>query len=143
MMMFGKHQSPSKAYKTVGYETEIDAADPHRLIVMLFDGALMAVSSAALHMEHNEIPEKGAAISQAISIIGDGLRASLDTQAGGDLAEKLAALYDYMCDRLLQANIHNSKATLDEVAGLLGELKGAWVEIGDKPAAHPAKQAVA
>ncbi len=138
--MFGRHQSPSKAYKSVGYETEIDGANPHRLILMLFDGALMAVASAKRHMEHGEIPEKGAAVSQAITIIGDGLRASLDVQAGGELAEKLGALYDYMCDRLFYANVNNSTATLEEVSGLLGEIKGAWAEIGDNPAVHPAKQ---
>ena len=141
--MFGKHQSPSKAYKSIGYETEIGTANPHKLILMLLDGALMAIASANRHMEHGEIPEKGAAISQAITIIGDGLRASLDVQAGGDLAEKLGALYDYMCDRLFYANLNNSAATLDEVSGLLGEIKSAWVEIGDKPAVHPAKQAAA
>ena len=138
--MFGKHQSPSKAYKNVGYETEIGTANPHRLIMMLFDGALMAVASATRHMEQGEIPQKGAAVSQAITIIGDGLRASLDVEAGGELAEKLGALYDYMCDRLFYANLNNSTATLDEVSGLLSEIKGAWAEIGDKPAVHPAKQ---
>ena len=141
--MFGRHQTPSKAYKSVGYETEIDTANPHKLILMLLDGALMAIASANRHMEHGEIPEKGAAISQAITIIGNGLRASLDVQAGGDLAEKLGALYDYMGDRLLYANLHNSQAALDEVSGLLGEIKGAWAEIGDKPAVHSAKQATA
>ena len=141
--MFGKHQSPAKAYTSVGYETEIDTANPHRLILMLFDGALLAIASASRHMQHGEIPEKGAAISQAITIIGDGLYASLDAQAGGELAEKLGALYDYMCTRLLYANIHNSRAALDEVSGLLGEIKGAWVEIGDKPAAPSSTQAAA
>ena len=141
--MFGKHQSPAKTYSRISYETEIEGADPHRLILMLFDGALMAIASASLHMQHGEIPEKGAAISQAITIIGNGLRASLDTQAGGDLSEKLGALYDYMCDRLLYANINNNRAVLDEVSGLLAEIKSAWAEIGDNPAVHPAKQAVA
>jgi len=141
--MFGKHQSPSKAYTNVGYETDIDAANPHKLILMLLDGALMAIASASRHMQHGEIPQKGAAISQAITIIGDGLRASLDVQAGGDLAEKLGALYDYMGDRLLYANVNNSTAALEEVSGLLGEIKGAWAEIGDNPAVHPSKQASA
>ena len=141
--MFGKHQSPSKAYKSVGYETEVDAANPHKLILMLFDGALMAIASAKRHMQQGEIPEKGAAISQAISIIGDGLHASLDVQAGGELAEKLAALYMYMGNRLVFANVDNSEAILDEVAGLLGEIKGAWAEISDNPAVHPAKQTAA
>ena len=141
--MFGRHLTPSNAYKNVAYETEIDAANPHRLIQMLFDGALMTIATAHRHMSQGEIPEKGAAISQAITIIGDGLCASLDVQAGGDLAEKLAALYDYMCSRLFYANVHNSLATLDEVSGLLSEIKSAWVEIGDKPAAPSATQAAA
>ena len=65
-----------------------------------------------------------------IEIINDGLKLSLDYEAGGDLAQKLAALYDYMTSRLLYANLHSSRPALDEVAGLLRDIKGAWESIG-------------
>ena len=75
---------------------------------------------------------KGSAISKAISIIDNGLRASLDKEAGGEIAANLDALYDYMSRRLLHANLKNDVTIIDEVHGLLADLRGAWVEIGDK-----------
>lgn len=131
--MFAVMHNPKAAYQKVGIETGVDAADPHKLVLMLFDGAMLAVSGASLHMQRNEIAKKGEAVSKAINIIANGLKASLDTQAGGELAERLAALYDYMCARLLHANMNNQPAVLDEVSHLLAELKGAWEQIGSKP----------
>lgn len=123
-------RSPTAAYASVGVETGVGTADPHKLILMLFDGALMAVSTARLHMESGNIAAKGQAISQAINIIANGLKASLDVEAGGELAERLGSLYDYMTTRLLHANIHNQVPPLDEVKNLLGELQDAWQQIG-------------
>lgn len=133
--MFAYANSAASAYAKVGVETGVETADPHQLVVMLFDGALLAIATARFNMEQNSIAAKGKAISHAISIIGNGLRASLDMSAGGELAQNLAALYDYMTSRLLDANVHNSPAVLDEVAGLLAGLKDAWVQIGEKPSA--------
>lgn len=123
------------AYSRVGIETGIAGASPHRLIAMLFDGALVAIAIARGHMTRNEIAPKGEAISKAIAIIDQGLKASLDEEVGGDLAKKLKALYEYMSNRLLMANIRNDVAGLDEVTRLLGELKGAWEQIGLQPQA--------
>lgn len=142
--MFGAAmRNPSQAYTSVGVETGVMAADPYKLILMLFDGALVAVASARAHMEQNNIAEKGQAVTRAIDIIANGLKASLDVQGGGELAERLGALYDYMCARLLYANVHNNQAALAEVAGLLGEIRGAWEEIADDPAALSANKAAA
>ena len=127
-------RNPANAYASVGMETGVSSADPHKLIVMLFDGALLSVSTARNRMEAGDIPAKGQAISQAINIIVNGLRASLDVESGGDLAEKLGALYDYMVARLLHANMHNQIPPLNEVSTLLGELKDAWEQIGNLPA---------
>jgi len=123
------HRSPAAAYAQVGVEVVFDGADPHRLILMLFDGAMLCVAKAQVHMEQGQIAEKGQNISQAINIIANGLRVSLDMEAGGDLAEKLASLYDYMVVRLLHANMHNQLPPLAEVSKLLAELKEAWEQI--------------
>lgn len=128
--MFGGFQSRAAAYAKVGVETGVSTADPHKLILMLFDGALLQVRSAGIAMQSKDIPGKGMAISKAIEIIVNGLKVSLDISAGGELAERLAALYDYMGERLLYANLHNSQPALDEVAGLLATLREAWAEIG-------------
>ena len=134
---------PTEAYAKVGIETGVLSANPHKLILMLFDGALMAVGSAERQMREHQIAEKGMSISKAIDIISNGLEASLDMNAGGELAERLAALYDYMCARLLHANIHNDPGALNEVAGLLNEIRSAWQEIADDPAVLSANKAVA
>ena len=137
--MFGSSQKGAGAYAKVGLETGVVAASPHKLIVMLFDGALAAVRAAVVHMAARDIEKKGAAISKAIEIVQNGLRASLDKKAGGQIADSLDALYAYMGERLVQANLTNDSAKLEEVIALLADLKGAWEAIGDK--AGPAAQA--
>ena len=127
--MFGSFARRASAYAQVGVETGVSTADPHQLIVMLFDGAILAISKAAAAMEAGDIPGKGATISKAIEIIANGLNASLDMNAGGELAVRLSALYEYMNERLLYANLHNNRAALDEVSGLLQGLREAWISI--------------
>lgn len=134
--MFSSFSNSAKAYSKVSIETDVHAADPHKLILMLFDGALLAIATATMHMQQKNIPEKGMAISQAINIITNGLKASLDLEAGGELAERLCSLYDYMCTKLLYANLKNNQADLDEVSRLLHEIKGAWEGIANDPAVH-------
>ncbi|GKS68296.1 flagellar protein FliS [Nitrosomonas sp. PY1] len=119
------------AYQRVGVETGVESADPHKLILMLFEGAQEALARAKKHMKHNEIAEKGQMLSKAIMIIDHGLKASLDMNVGGDLAIKLHALYEYMANQLLIANIQNNFETVDEVSKLLFELYDAWRQIGN------------
>lgn len=127
--MFGMSQNPTAAYRQVGNDIAAETADPHRLIMMLFEGAQTAIVVARAQMEQKHMPEKGAAISKAIDIITNGLLASLDTKEGGELAERLAALYEYISLRLLWANLKNDTAALDESARLLDELQSAWAQI--------------
>lgn len=127
--MFAR-QSGALAYKNVGVENGVSSADPHRLTLMLFEGALVSTNSARIHLENGDVPLKGSAISKAIEIITNGLKVSLDFEVGGELAQRLGSLYDYMCTRLLHANVRNDVAALAEVATLLRELKEAWEQIG-------------
>jgi flagellar protein FliS len=129
------------SYAKVGVETGVLAASPHKLIVMLFDGAVVALRTAALQMASGNVPEKGKAISKAIDIIDNGLRASLNKEAGGQIAENLDSLYEYMSARLLTANLKNDSAILDEVQGLLVELRDAWNAISAQPLAAADPQA--
>lgn len=135
--MFGSPQSHgANAYAKVGIETGVIAASPHKLIVMLYDGAIVALSNAAQHLKNGDFAAKGHSISKAIAIIENGLRASLDKKAGGEIAVSLDALYEYMNSRLLQANLKNEVEGLQEVQGLLRDLKSAWEAISpdSKPA---------
>ena len=130
--MFGTMKRGVNAYANVGLETGVASASPHKLIVMLYDGALVALLSAKTNLAANNIAAKGTAISKAITIIDNGLRASLDKEAGGEIAANLDALYDYMSRRLLHANLKNDVPAIDEVHRLLADLREAWVAIGDK-----------
>lgn len=128
--MYSSSRCGANAYARVGLETGILAASPHKLITMLFQGAHLALSSALQHMKSGQVSAKGEAISKAIAIINSGLQASLDTDGGGELAQQLNALYEYMNRRLLQANLHNEPRYIEEVVHLLGELSEAWATIG-------------
>ena len=127
--MFGTFNKPIAAYRDVGVTSSVSTADPHQLIMLLFDGAQAALAIAKGAMTQNAIADKGNAISKAIDIIDNGLKACLDLERGQDLAERLYALYDYMVNRLLVANLKNDLAALEEVMRLLGEIQSAWAEI--------------
>jgi flagellar protein FliS len=122
------------AYARVGVETGVECASAHQLITMLFDAAKAAIEMARLHMARRDIGAKGNAISRAINIVDNGLKASLDPESGGaagaGLAADLAALYDYINQRLMYANLRNDPALLEEAARLLESVASAWRDIG-------------
>ncbi|CAG2133660.1 flagellar export chaperone FliS [Cupriavidus plantarum] len=127
------------AYAQVGVQTGVMSASPHKLIVMLYDGARSAIARAKFHLENGELEARGNAISKAINIIDNGLRAVLDHEAGGEISANLESLYEYMTRRLLLANLRNDASLLDEVDALLENLASAWAAIGD-PAASESQQ---
>ena len=132
-------KSALREYRDVGASTRVMSADPHTLILMLMDGALDAMAAAKGHVQRGAIEDKGRSLARAIAII-DGLRASLDRSASPDLSDNLDDLYDYMSRRLLEANIKNEPEILDEVRGLLADLRDTWNQIGNAGAAPaPAK----
>jgi flagellar secretion chaperone FliS len=116
------------AYSSASAHGGVSAADPHRLIVMLMDGALERISTARGCITRGDKVEKARLLNRAVSIIGE-LRNSLDLQGGGQLAANLGELYDYMGRRLLKATSENRIEMLDEVSNLLHEIRGAWVAI--------------
>jgi flagellar protein FliS len=112
-------------YKEVHVQSSVMDATPHRLIQMLMEGALEKIALAKGNILRKETAKKGENIGKAITIVG-GLQASLNTDVGGDLAESLSNLYDYMSRRLIIANIQSDEAILDEVADLILEIKAGW-----------------
>ncbi|MBI3344678.1 MAG: flagellar export chaperone FliS [Gammaproteobacteria bacterium] len=128
-MSYSRPNSALNQYSEVKARSSVAYASPHRLIQMLFQGALDKIASAKGHMLRGELAQKAGQISAAMAIVG-GLRMSLDKSAG-DIAEHLDSLYDYLERQLLRANYENDAHPLDEVAGLLQEIKGAWDAIAD------------
>jgi len=118
-----------KQYQSVNTQAQAVDASPHRLIQMLMEGGLTRIAQARGAMERQQTALKGELIGKAIAIIG-GLRDGLDLQRGGELASNLDSLYQYMVSRLLDANMKNEAAPLDEVAGLLRNVKSGWDAIG-------------
>ncbi|SFC69941.1 flagellar protein FliS [Polaromonas sp. OV174] len=132
----------ASSYATIGLQSAAMSASPHQLITMLFDGAKTAITMARHHMARQEIGAKGNAISKAINIVTNGLKASLDAEAGGqagaELVANLSALYDYIAQRLLYANLRNDPTLLDEADRLLDNISSAWREIDPhKPGLMP------
>ncbi|QNI01529.1 flagellar export chaperone FliS [Halomonas sp. SH5A2] len=125
----------ANAYARVGVESGVMSADPHQLIVMLFDGAQAAIRAARIHMQAGNSAEKGRSISKALDIVNNGLAAALDLEQGGDIAEQLGSLYSYIARLLLTANLRNDEASLDEAERLLEDIASAWREIGQRQSA--------
>lgn len=117
-------------YRQIDTQSSIEAATPHRLIQLLMERALAKIGIAKGHLERGEVGEKGRNIGDAIDII-NGLQASLNHKANASLSENFDALYAYMMRRLLEANLRDDSSMLDEVSGLLTELKEAWDAIAD------------
>ena len=134
------HKTPygANAYRAIGIETGVAAADPLGLVVMLYDGAIHAIVRAETHLDKGEIEARGTYALKAIDIINQGLVASLDKRIGGTLAEGLASLYEYMARRLFAANLQADRAIFEEVRGLLSELREAWITLREEQASGKA-----
>ncbi|MGR9099975.1 MAG: flagellar export chaperone FliS [Gammaproteobacteria bacterium] len=117
--------SAMQQYKKVGVEGDVMDATPHKLVQLLMEGVLEKIALAKGNMLRREIAEKGENIGRAITILG-GLRASLDLEAGGELAQNLDDLYDYMTRQLLSANLNGAAGIMDEVSSLMAEVKAGW-----------------
>jgi len=122
--------NPAAAYRSAGIEAEALGTSPHGLITMLFDGALLTINLAKAHMLEHKTVEKAESINKAIDIIGSGLRAALNIKDGGELANNLDLLYEYIIMQLLKANMNNEPELLDESYRLLDQLADAWKQVG-------------
>jgi len=131
-------RSPAQAYAQLGLETRVLSASPARLITLLFDGARAALANARRAMAAHDVAARGQAISKAIDIVTNGLKASLDDEAGGALAARLHQAYGLIVQKLLLANLKNDLAQLDGADRLLAEIGAAWRAATDphETAAH-------
>ncbi|MDI9818847.1 MULTISPECIES: flagellar export chaperone FliS [unclassified Legionella] len=126
--MKNPYQQALEQYKTVELQTRVEAATPHELIHLLLQGARSQIATAQGNIQRNQTREKGEHIGKAISII-DGLRSSLDHENGGEIAENLDKLYDYIQRILLKANLSNDIELLTQANQLLSEVHQAWQSI--------------
>lgn len=141
------HPQAAGAYARIGTQSAAMAATPHQLITLLFDAVDSALRMARHHMARGQTGAKGAALSKAINLIENGLKASLDAEAGGAegarLVGNLSMLYDYVVCQLMLANVRNDPTLLDEAERVLGPVASAWREIGPrKPGADSQARAL-
>lgn len=125
---------PVQAYRSNELELSVLAASPIELVVMLYDGAIASITRARLFIEQGDRVGKAAQIARASDIVGE-LAAVLDPEQG-ELPRSLSAIYDYVRKQLLLANLHDRTGTLDEVLGLLSNLRGAWSELAERERQH-------
>ncbi len=116
------------AYRKGNLKQDVASADPHRLTLMLMQGALDRIAYAKGAMERKEYAAKSDYISRVTAIIMH-LRDTLDMEIGGETAQNMFALYDYMVERLNDAHIKNDLNILDEVTSLLTPIRDAWLQI--------------
>jgi len=128
----------ASAYKRIAADTGVSTADPHQLVVMLFDGLMQSLNAARGAMERGDIEAKGQSIGKAVRILEEGLRSGLNLSQGGDLAKNLNGLYGYAAQRLTTANLRNDRALVTEVIGLIEPVADSWKQIRGAAAVPPA-----
>lgn len=135
--MFGTQPNINQ-YQKVNLESKVETANPVELIVMLYDGAILACNSALPFIQQDNYERRSHFIYKAIRIIQSGLRMSLDHSVNGDFSVNLDALYIYMTNQLVKANIEVDEAPVQEVVKLLKELRTAWQQISQTEVAKKA-----
>lgn len=121
----GGKSAGAKQYQQVNGTSEVLDADPHRLIQLLMEAALTRMSQSKGAIERNEMDTKANLLGRVMEIIQT-LQDSLDHSQGGDISANFERLYDYMNRRLLEASRLNDVDMIDEVMGLLLEVKTGW-----------------
>ncbi|MGX9461075.1 flagellar export chaperone FliS [Shewanella sp. A14] len=121
-------RSSLQSYRKVSLESEIAVASPHRIIQMMFEGALQRIAQSKYAIQQKNYAQKGESIGKAISIIA-GLSGSLNMDAGTEISANLDSLYEYMLRRLSEANVANDEEILEEVSVLLKTIKEGWDSI--------------
>lgn len=127
----------ASAYKRVGIETSVDNADPHKLVVLLFDALTQALGGARVSMQNGDIPAKCKHINHAVRIFEEGLIAPLNLEEGGELAANLQALYTYCVQRLTVANLKNDSLIIEEVQRVIEPVASGWKQMSNSAYLQP------
>lgn len=114
--------------KDVYRNNQVTTAPQKKLIIMLYDGAIRNLKLAEIAMENKDIEKINTHLIKAQDIIME-LMTTLNFEAGGDIAQNLYQLYDYMYFRLVRANIDKNIDYVKEVKKYMEELRDAWEQI--------------
>jgi flagellar protein FliS len=119
-----------QAYKKDSIKSDLASADPHRVIQLLMHGAIERLALGKGCIERADWGGKGEAFTRAIEII-NALRDALDRDVNPELVDNLDGLYDYMIVRINEASVSKDCAVIDQIIGLLLQIKGAWDQISE------------
>lgn len=128
MNSFARNSSLA-AYQSVALQGAVANADPHRLVQMLFDGIAERLTTVRSCIERGELVRKAKLLHSCVTLIAE-LRGNLNMTDGGEIAQNLSNLYDYMIRQLLLANVETDINRVTEVLGLLNNIRSAWIAIG-------------
>lgn len=109
------------------YENQVLSASPEQILLMLYDGAIRFTRQAIYGLEEENLTLFHHGIRKSMAIITE-FANSLDHTIGGEIAENLDALYDFMIRELTQANLHRDIEKLRGVDRLLVDLRATWGE---------------
>jgi flagellar protein FliS len=115
-------------YGQIKNDTQTTYASPHQLMLMLFDGAIEAMSFTIGAIENNNFELRSKQNSRSITII-NGMRECLDMETGGELADNLYSLYQYMTKELFKASFKNDVDTIKNIQTMLKDIRGSWEKI--------------
>ena len=116
--------SAVQTYMTTSIETESRG----RIVVLLYDGAIQFLLKAREALQHQDHASKNKWIAKARDIILE-LNQVLDLEAGGELAQNLRSLYNFLWRYLGEVNMKNDVQMLEKAIGILDDLSGAWRKI--------------
>ena len=133
--MYASSRQFAEQYRKVGASSSILEADPHKLIQLLLEGASSRVRLAIACLERGDHAGKGKAVSRTCDIVSH-LAGTLDMERGGEIAQNLSALYDYILVTLTNANLNNDRSGFEEVLTLLAQIESGWSGL-NKPGAAP------
>jgi len=118
-------------YAQTSVQTGVESATPHRLVQMLYEGALDRIAQAKGAILRKDMEAKANLTNRIMDILAH-LQSSLELDRGGDVAENLYRLYDYMNRQVFAASRDNDPAKLEEVAILIREVKSAWDQMPEE-----------
>ena len=122
-------------------KAEVNTSDRVKVISLLYDGAINFIKVARKRIELGDIAGKGLYIGKASSVVGE-LLSSLNMEEGGEIAKNLSRLYDFVMDRLINANMKNDEKALDEAEKVLDVLRSAWKDLGKNNTVVIPKEAI-
>lgn len=122
-------------------QNDLSAMTPAGLVVAMYARTLLALRQARLAIESGDIEAREQRILQATDILHE-LAGALDHEQGGEIADRLAALYAWMIQECFECHRHPSVSRLDPVITCVSELHGAWVEAARQVAQPVAMEGV-